>query len=151
MYFLKYFGVPQIKYNWCWESWSRPLGPKTMSMMGFRVSPTWNPKGTSPKWSRIILRSFWATLLYSRSGSQNGQAPNSSCIFWISYRKSFFWYLYEWVGAGLLLMVSEVFGIVRESQNSTEIYLGIGEACLVFPSIWALEGATLSVFFACLR
>ena len=23
----------------CWESWSRPLGPKTMTMRGFRVFP----------------------------------------------------------------------------------------------------------------
>ena len=31
------FGVPQIKYNWFWESWSRSLGPKTMKIKGLGV------------------------------------------------------------------------------------------------------------------
>ena len=34
--------------------------PKTMTMIAFLVFPKWNRKVTSPKWSRIILRSFWA-------------------------------------------------------------------------------------------
>ena len=34
--FSKYFGVFKIKTNWFWDSWSSPLGPKTMQMMGCR-------------------------------------------------------------------------------------------------------------------
>ena len=37
--FFKYPGVSKIKNNWFWESWSHPLGPKTMKLMGFRVFP----------------------------------------------------------------------------------------------------------------
>ena len=59
-FLLKYIGVPKNKSNWFWESWSRPLGPKTMIMMGFRVFLKWILKVTIPKWGRIILRSFWA-------------------------------------------------------------------------------------------
>ena len=29
---------PKIQYNWFREAWSRPLGPKTMKIEGFRVS-----------------------------------------------------------------------------------------------------------------
>ena len=35
----KGFGVPKNKYSWFGESWSRPLGPKAMKMMGFQVVP----------------------------------------------------------------------------------------------------------------
>ena len=42
------------------ESWSRPLGLKTMDMKGFRVFLKWNLKVIRPKWSRIIIRRFWA-------------------------------------------------------------------------------------------
>ena len=34
LYLSEYLGVPKIKYNWFWESWSRPLGPKSMEMKG---------------------------------------------------------------------------------------------------------------------
>ena len=30
--YLESFGVPRIKYDWFGESWSRPPGPKTMTM-----------------------------------------------------------------------------------------------------------------------
>ena len=37
--YLKYFGVLEIQNNWCWESWSRPLGPKIMKIITFQISP----------------------------------------------------------------------------------------------------------------
>ena len=37
--YLESFGVPEIKYNWFGESWSRPLGPQIMKMRVFRVLP----------------------------------------------------------------------------------------------------------------
>ena len=36
--------------------------PKIVRMVGGRVFPKWNLKVTSPKPSRIIMRSFWAPL-----------------------------------------------------------------------------------------
>ena len=64
LYLLK-FGGSRVANNWFGESRSRPLGPKIMSMKTFRVFPKWNPKVISPKWSRIILRRFWANLLFN--------------------------------------------------------------------------------------
>ena len=79
LYFLKYLGVPQIKYNWLWESWSRPLGVNAIKMAGFRVFLKWNRKVISPEWSRIILRSFWANVFsksYNKHGPPDPQTPN---------------------------------------------------------------------------
>ena len=59
---LKYLSISKVKNNWFGESLSRPPGPKTTKMEGVGVLPKWNRKVTSPKSSRIILRSFWATL-----------------------------------------------------------------------------------------
>ena len=60
--YLKHSGVSKDKSYWFWESWSRPLGPKTMNMEGFRVFGRWDRKTISPKWSTINLRSFRANL-----------------------------------------------------------------------------------------
>ena len=35
---LEYHGVSKVEDDWFWESWSRPLGPKIMTMEAFRVS-----------------------------------------------------------------------------------------------------------------
>ena len=32
---LTYLGVPNIEYNWFWESWSLPPGPRFIRMRGF--------------------------------------------------------------------------------------------------------------------
>ena len=37
--YLELFGVPKIKYKWFWESWSCPLGPKTMKTTAFQLLP----------------------------------------------------------------------------------------------------------------
>ena len=37
--------------------------PKIKTIMTFRLFPQWNRKVICPDWSRIVLRSFWATLL----------------------------------------------------------------------------------------
>ena len=50
-----------------------------MKMMGFQVLPEWNRKVTSPKWSRVILRSFRAILLMIftiKMAPQTPQTPN---------------------------------------------------------------------------
>ena len=39
----KYLGVSNIKNNWFWEWWSRPLGPNTMKK-GFSGFPKMTPK-----------------------------------------------------------------------------------------------------------
>ena len=64
LHLLKHLGVAtKIESNWFWESWSRPPGPKRMTMMGFRVFLKWILiKVTSPKRSRIIIRSSRANL-----------------------------------------------------------------------------------------
>ena len=79
-FFLNYFGViwcPKIKYNWCWKSCSRPLGPTTMNMMSFRVFLWWIRKITSPKWSGMILRSFWAILWMKFTVKMPSQTPQT--------------------------------------------------------------------------
>ena len=66
--FQKWFGIfiglfgasPKINNIGFGESWSPPLGPETMNMKGFRVFTKWILKVTTPKWSRITLRSFGA-------------------------------------------------------------------------------------------
>ena len=47
--YLKYFGGSKVENNWFRESRTRPLGPKIMNMMTFRVFPKWNRKATNPK------------------------------------------------------------------------------------------------------
>ena len=42
------------------ESWPRPMGQEIMKIKGFRAFPTWILKHASPKWSRIILQSFYS-------------------------------------------------------------------------------------------
>ena len=60
---LKCLGVSKDKWYWCWETWSRPPGPKTMQMKAFRVFPKWILKVISSEWSRLIMWSFWAALI----------------------------------------------------------------------------------------
>ena len=70
------FGFSKVQNNWFRESWSRPLGPRTIKMKGFQVLPKWNRKVISRKWSRIISRSFWAILLLKFTVSMAPQTPN---------------------------------------------------------------------------
>ena len=42
-------GVSKVDNNWVWESWSRPLGPKIMRIMTFRILGKRSLKVTSPK------------------------------------------------------------------------------------------------------
>ena len=83
-----------MENNWFGESWSRPPGPKTMKLKGFRVFPKWNRNVTNPEWSRIILRSFWATLLVEFTIKMPPQDPFRPQIrsfprfSWIFYKKS---------------------------------------------------------------
>ena len=51
--------------------------PKIMKMTGFRAFPKWNQKITIPKRSRIILRSFWATLLCKFTIKMTPQTPRT--------------------------------------------------------------------------
>ena len=67
---------PEIKNNWSGESRSRPPGPKTMKITGFRVFPKWILKVINPKRSRIILRSFWANLSIISTIEMVPQTPN---------------------------------------------------------------------------
>ena len=75
--------------------------PKTMKMKGFRVPPEWNPEVTDPKWSRIIIRSFWAHLslkLTTKVAPPKLPRPKSGCFRnfpWFSRRNHFFHVLYE--------------------------------------------------------
>ena len=41
--YVKSFGVSEVNNNWCWESWSHPLGPKTMTNEELSSSPKMNP------------------------------------------------------------------------------------------------------------
>ena len=58
-------GSPKTKRR-LWKSWTRPLSPKVMKIKTFRFLGKWTLKVTSPKWSMITLRSFWASLLSTR-------------------------------------------------------------------------------------
>ena len=49
-----------------------------MKIKGFRGFPKWNRKVTSPKWSRIILRSFRATLFSKSTVLKKLENPGSS-------------------------------------------------------------------------
>ena len=62
--YLDYLGGSKVKDNGFWEPWSCPLGPKIMKMKTFLIFGKSKLKVTSPMWSRIILRSFWATPLF---------------------------------------------------------------------------------------
>ena len=79
--FSKYCGVPEIKYNWFCERWSRPLGPKTDGNDGFQFLLKWNRKVTHPKWSRIIIRSFRPTLLLISTIPPPPDPPNPESGF----------------------------------------------------------------------
>ena len=55
--------------------------PKIMNMKGFRVFPKLNRKVTSPKWSRIIIRSCWAILLLIFTIKMPRSWPKHALIF----------------------------------------------------------------------
>ena len=89
------FGGSKVENNGFWESWSCPLCPKVMEMRIVGVFGKWNRKATSPIWSRIILRSFWATVIkmYSKNGAQIPADPKTGFVhkslldpLWIPYR-----------------------------------------------------------------
>ena len=58
--FVKSFGGAKVHYNGFWGPWTFPPGPNIMKIMTFLTCGEWKLKVTCPKWSRIILRSFWA-------------------------------------------------------------------------------------------
>ena len=75
--FLKLFGV-----IWCLQGWILVLGVmntsrnlKIMKIKALGVFPKWNRKVASPKWSRIILRSFWVILLIIFTVEMTPQTP----------------------------------------------------------------------------
>ena len=55
---------------WFWRLRTRP-----MQMRGFRVFPKWNRNVTNPRWSRIILRSFWPPLFSTSKIKMGPQTP----------------------------------------------------------------------------
>ena len=55
--YLESFGGSEVQHNWLGETWTRPK-IRNHSNDGSSGSPKWNLKVTSPKWSRIMLRSF---------------------------------------------------------------------------------------------
>ena len=70
---------PKLKRICFLGPWTRPLNPRTMKMIVFRTFLKWNQKVTSPKWSRIILRSFWPILFVEfivQMVPQTPQTPN---------------------------------------------------------------------------
>ena len=83
--FLNYseqFGGAKVRNKWFWGSWSCLLGPKIMIMMNFLIFGKWNRKVTSPKWSRIVLQSFWATLFSKLSVKMGWQTTlDPKCKF----------------------------------------------------------------------
>ena len=102
LYSLKYFGVSKNDHNWFWDSWRRLAGSKSMKMIGVRVLPKWHRKVLSPKWSKMILRSFCVILLSIFTiniASQTLQTPNAnlSRIFpdLNTSRNNFGWHLLE--------------------------------------------------------
>ena len=72
-----------IEVNWWVQSWKRLVlgvmdrseNPKTMEMLTSRVLTKWNREVTTAKWSRIILRSFWATLFQKNTRKKAPQTP----------------------------------------------------------------------------
>ena len=77
--YLKYPGlVSKNKSYRFWESWTRPLGPRTMQMMGVRILTNWNRKITSPKWSRIVLRHSGDSFqnIYNKNGPPDRLEPH---------------------------------------------------------------------------
>ena len=82
---------------------------KPWKMRGFRICPKWILKVISLKWSRIILRSFWANLLIKciiktvPKWLQNALIIRPMIFLWLSYdfpcRESFklWWIAIAWV------------------------------------------------------
>ena len=75
--FLELFRIiwtSKIENNWFGEAWTRPKIRKARRW-GLFVFPEINRKVISPKWSRIILRSFWANLLIEFTIEMARQTP----------------------------------------------------------------------------
>ena len=86
--YLEQVGVLTIQNSWFGESWSRPLGPKIMKNMTFSIFPKWKLKVTSPKWSRIILRSFRATLFLEFTIKIAPRPPDPKTVFCQIFHKN---------------------------------------------------------------
>ena len=59
---MSFYGSP-LDHQARWKLEDRRRRPQNHENEGFNVFPKWNRKVTSPKWSGIILRSFWAILV----------------------------------------------------------------------------------------
>ena len=59
---LRYPSVTKKKYYWFWDLEPRPKIEKLRKWWVSGFSKWWNRIVINPKWSRIILRSFWAIL-----------------------------------------------------------------------------------------
>ena len=59
LFFFNIVGSPKIQNSWFCESWTPPGHPEIMTV---RILWLASRKVISPKWSRIILRSFWPYL-----------------------------------------------------------------------------------------
>ena len=89
----------QSSNNWFGESWTRPEIRKTWKWWVFKFSQKCNRKVTNPEWSRIIIRSFRATLYvqeraawvhgsWSRKPPQNRVLVHGSGLAWGDSKKS---------------------------------------------------------------
>ena len=72
---LELFGGLKVKYNCFKESWTRPKIRESSKWWGF--GPKLILKVTSPKWSRIILRSFRAHLFLKFTVKFPAPDPNT--------------------------------------------------------------------------
>ena len=87
------FHIVWKSFGISWNSWSNLVSPKLniiglgshghvenpkiMNMMGFQIFPRWNLRATSTKWSRIMLRSFRATLFLKCIATMAPRPPQS--------------------------------------------------------------------------
>ena len=77
--YLESFGGSELKDNWIWRSWTRQKIRQSWQWRLENFFGKWNRKVNNPRWSRITLRSCWATLLsniYKRKGSRSSQTPH---------------------------------------------------------------------------
>ena len=69
------FGASKVWNNLVLGPMVTSTRPDNMKMRGFRISSWWIPEVICPKWSRVILRSFWANLLIKFSVEMTPQTP----------------------------------------------------------------------------
>ena len=75
----EYPGVSKVQNNWFGESWTCPKIWTQWKWWVFEFFPKWNRTVTSPTWSRIIIRSFRATLFLKLTVKMSPR-PQIQCV-----------------------------------------------------------------------